>query len=294
MLQHPTSHPYVVSQARNTSWKNTLVEGRAASYAVAGAGAPVVFLHGYALTPRAYDRALLRMAAQGVRVFAPSLPGFGGTAELPPQERNLAGYARWLDGFLDSIGIAGPVTLVGHSFGGGVAIQSAHDLGPRVARLVLVNSVGGAAWSPGDGDVRPIGERPLWAWGAAATGDALAIRPSVAGLLAITADAVGNVLRNPLGMWRLSHLARTADLLGELDELAERGLPVTLLWGGDDTFIPRASFESLRIALRNPTVVTVAGNHGWLIDNPHGFGTAMATVFGAEQPQPHTPAAVTL
>nr|WP_262982587.1 alpha/beta hydrolase [Rhodococcus sp. MTM3W5.2] len=199
-----------------------------------------------------------------------------------------------MGGFLDSIGIAGPVTLVGHSFGGGVAIQSAHDLGARVSRLVLVNSVGGAAWSPGGGDVRPIGERPLWAWGAAATGDALAIRPSVAGLLAITADAVGNVLRNPLAMWRLSHLARNADLRGELDELAERGLPVTLLWGGDDTFIPRASFESLRIALRNPTVVTVAGNHGWLIDDPHGFGTAMATVFGAEQTQPHTPAAVTL
>ncbi|MFC7449193.1 alpha/beta fold hydrolase [Rhodococcus daqingensis] len=283
MHQHPTRHPRIVGQAKNTSWKNTLVDGRAVSYAVAGSGAPVVFLHGFGLTPRAYDRALLRVAGQGVRVYAPALPGFGGTDELPASERTLSGYARWLGGFLDSIGVAGPVTLVGHSFGGGVAIQAAHDLGPRVARLVLVNSVGGAAWSPGGGSVRPIGERPLWDWGAAATGDALTIRPSVTGLLAVTVDAVGNMLRNPRAFWQLSHLARTADLRGELDELAERGLPVTLLWGGDDTFIPRASFESLRAALRDPTVVTVAGSHGWLIDDPRGFGTAMATVLGAEQ-----------
>ncbi|MFD4181725.1 alpha/beta fold hydrolase [Rhodococcus sp. NPDC058514] len=283
MLPHPTSHPQIDSQSRNISWTNTLVEGRAASYGVAGTGAPVVFLHGFGLTPRSYERALLRMASQGVRVYAPALPGFGGTAELPERERNLAGYARWLGGFLDSISVAGPVTVIGHSFGGGVAIQSAHDLGPRVARLVLVNSVGGAAWSPSGGGVRPIGERPLWDWCAAATVDALAIRPSAAGMLAITADAVGNLLRNPLAIWRLAHLARTADLRGELDELAERGLPVTLLWGCDDTFIPRASFESLCSALRNPTVVTVAGSHGWLIDDPHGFGTAMATVLDAGQ-----------
>lgn len=268
----------VVDRATGISWRDVRVEGRPVAYGVAGQGPPVVFLHGFGLTHRTYGRSLQRLARNGVRVYAPALPGFGGTAELPRGKRNLAGYARWLAGFLDAVGIKEPVTLIGHSFGGGVAIQAAHDLHDQVGRLVLVNSVGGAAWSPDGGDVRPIGERPLWEWGAAATGDALSIGLSASAVAAIAADTVLNVLRNPRAVWRIADLARNADLRFELDELANRGLPVTLLWSRGDTFIPRASFESLRAALRNPLVHTVDGCHGWLIDDPERFGAAMAAV----------------
>ncbi|WP_345346013.1 alpha/beta fold hydrolase [Rhodococcus olei] len=260
------------------SWREVAVGGHPVAYGVVGHGSPVVFLHGFGLTHRTYAGALRRLSGMGVRVYAPALPGFGGTPELPPRRRNLAGYAHWLAAFLDALGLDEPVTLVGHSFGGGVAIQSAHDLGDRVARLVLINSVGGAAWSPADGRVRPIRERPLWEWGAAATGDALATRPPVSALVTIAIDAVVNAVRNPRAVLRIADLARTADLRRELVELADRGLPVTLLWSHSDTFIPRASFESLRAALRNPPVLTVAGCHGWLIGDPDGFGNAMAAV----------------
>ncbi len=65
-------------------WRTTAVCGRPACYGVAGQGPPLVFLHGWGLAQHAYKRALKRLVAHGLRVFAPGLPGFGGTADLPP------------------------------------------------------------------------------------------------------------------------------------------------------------------------------------------------------------------
>ncbi|MDV7086314.1 alpha/beta fold hydrolase [Rhodococcus opacus] len=247
----------------------------AATLTVVGRGSPVVFLHGWGLTPRVYGRSLSMLAQQGHRVVTPTLPGFGGTPDHPPEARTFAGYAAWLGRFLDEAGISEPVTLVGHSFGGGVAIQAAHDLPERVARLVLVNSVGGGAWSSDGWGIRPIGERPLWDWGASALGEALSIRTIAHTTASLVNGFLPNTLRDPGAVWRTAHLARRADLRHELGVLADRGLPVSLVWGRGDRTIPLASFESMRKALRNPTVLTVTGGHGWLIHDPTSFADAV-------------------
>lgn len=260
-------------------WYDRTDDGRPVAFGIVGSGPPALFLHGFGLTHRTYGGALRELAAQGLRVYAPALPGFGGTAPLPATQRNLAGYARWVHRFLDDQGVDEPVTVVGHSFGGGVAIRCAFERTERVQRLVLVNSVGGGVWSPARrGDHRPLGERPLWGWGAAAVADAVATRSPLSALAVIAAHTVANTLRNPREVWQISHLARTADLRYELDVLARRGLPVGVVWSRGDTFIPRASFEQLRSALGNPHVHHVPGCHGWLIANPDRFGAAMSTV----------------
>src|SRR5438552_3120367 len=81
-------------------WKRTTVEGRLALYGEAGEGLPVVFLHGWGLGQHAYRRPLKRLVQLGCHVWAPALPGFGGTADLPGDDFSLAGYATWLDEFL--------------------------------------------------------------------------------------------------------------------------------------------------------------------------------------------------
>lgn len=125
----------------------------------------VVFLHGWGLSHRAYRGAVKRLAAMGVRVLAPAMPGFSGSAGLPGEECTLEGYAEWVIAFLDELGVDEPVLLVGHSFGGGVSIKVAHDHPGRVGALVLVNSIGGAVWAD-DGELqRPITDRPIWDWG---------------------------------------------------------------------------------------------------------------------------------
>jgi len=89
-------------------WHTISVDDREAAFGVAGDGPPLVFLHGWALTHRTYRRALRRLVDQGVRVYAPALPGLGGTAELPREDRSLAGYAQWLDRFMATVGIGLP------------------------------------------------------------------------------------------------------------------------------------------------------------------------------------------
>src|SRR3954464_13202142 len=153
------------SPADHLVWKRTTVDGRTALYGVAGEGLPVVFLHGWGLGQHAYKRALKRLVHLGTRVYAPALPGFGGTGDLPDRLFSLTGYADWVEGFLRAVKIEGPVFLVGHSFGGGVAIQTAHDYPERVRFLVLINSIGGSAWSKSGSAVRSMAERPLWDWG---------------------------------------------------------------------------------------------------------------------------------
>jgi pimeloyl-ACP methyl ester carboxylesterase len=123
------------------------------------------------------------------------------------------------------------VTLVGHSFGGGVAIRIrvAHDIPDRVARLIVVNSIGGFAWCHDRGVLRSMRERPHWDWGLHLQADLWPVRQLTRVIPVIVEDAVPNLVRNPRAIWRVAHLARTADLTPELDELKRRRLPVMVL-----------------------------------------------------------------
>lgn len=260
-------------------WKSTTVHGRPALYGVAGAGLPVVFVHGWGLGQHSYKRALKRLVHLGCQVYAPALPGFGGTAELPAEDFDLDGYARWLGAFLDAVGIEEPVFLVGHSFGGGVSIQFAHDAQARVRTLVLINSVGGSSWTtPGpSGAVKSMAQRPLWDWGIHFPRDILPIPQLTRVLPVILEDAVPNLLRNPRAMWKAAQLARSADLTEELEELRRRHLPVVVLWGEQDKIIPRPSFDALCAAIGSEGEV-VSGNHSWLLADPDSFGEVMTNI----------------
>jgi pimeloyl-ACP methyl ester carboxylesterase len=260
------------------TWHTTTVEGRPAHYGVAGTGAPLMFLHGWGLSDRSYARSLRQLTEAGFRVYAPALPGFGGTAALPEDHHSLRGYGDWVAAFARTVGITEPVTLVGHSFGGGVAIRAAHDHRHLVGRLVLVNSIGGSAWSDGRGVLKAIAERPLWDWGLHFPSDLRSTREWTRVLPVVLRDAIPNVVRNPGAVWRVAGLARTADLTAELARLNRRRLPVVIVWSQHDSVIPRATFLSLRAGQRSDDVVTVPGGHSWLIANPDSFGQVITNV----------------
>lgn len=268
-------------------WRHLTVAGRTTRFGMIGSGRPLIFLHGWGLSGRCYEPALRLLAESGVRVYAPSLPGFGGTDPLPAEEVSLAGYARWVAEFAEALDITEPVVLVGHSFGGGVAIRTAHDVPELVDRLVLVNSIGGSAWVDGRGMVRPMRERPLWDWGLRLQDD---VRRGQ--LPRVVREAVPNLLRNPGAVWRVANLARGADLAAELTELRRRRVPVTIAWGEKDTVIPEAALAALCGALGDPHCVRVPGGHGWLIDDPHLFARVLATallrVLPSARPEPES------
>jgi len=231
---------------------------------------PVVFLHGWALAQHTYRDVIETIAAQGCRVIAPSMPGFGGSADLPADEFSISGYAAWVIALLDALEVDEPVVVVGHSFGGGVAIRLAHDHPERTRSLVLVNSVGGSSWKKGS-TMRSITERPLWDWGLHFPADVWPIRQASRVLPVIAEDLFPNLVRHPRAMVKVANLARRADLRAEVEALRDRGLPITIIWGTRDGVIPRESFEALCVASGVEGTV-VEGSHSWLLADPDHFG----------------------
>ncbi len=250
--------------------KRTWVQGRPAAYSTAGKGLPVVLLHGWALGQHTYRDVVERIAAEGVRVIAPSMPGFGDTGELPDSSFSLSGYAAWVADLLDALEIDEPAVVVGHSFGGGVAIRFAHDHPERTRSLVLVNSVGGSSWQRGN-TLRSITERPLWDWGLHFPADVWPIRQATRVLPVIAEDLIPNLVRHPRALIKVANLARRADLRAELETMRDRGTPITIIWASRDGVVPRASFEALCVASGVQGTV-VDGSHSWLLADPDQFG----------------------
>lgn len=248
-------------------WHPIEVQDRRASYGVGGEGPPVLFLHGWALGNHAYKRAVRRLTDRGCRVYAPAMPGFARSADLPNGSMSITGYAAWVDDFMASAGIDEPALVIGHSFGGGVAIKLAHDFPERVRYLVLLNSVGG-------GTGVHFGARPPWDWALGFAREFLPLPKGVELLQAMRRDLVTNMMTNPLALVRAGDLARTADLTLELAELRARKLPVLALTSESDSVIPRDAFDALCAAVGTEGRF-ISGRHSWLLADPGAFGEVM-------------------
>ncbi|MGH9275695.1 MAG: alpha/beta fold hydrolase, partial [Acidimicrobiales bacterium] len=248
------------------TWHRMTVDGRSAAYGVGGpSGPPVVFLHGWALGSRAYKRAIRRLTSRGCRVYAPAMPSFGGTADLPGDRMDIDGYAAWVSSFMVEAGIDEPALLIGHSFGGGVAVKLAHTRPDLVRYLVLLNAVGGVAPRPALEWVAGFG-RELWP-----------LPDAIEMVQAMRVDLVPNLMRNPLGLARAGRLAQTADLHTELADLRDRGVPVLVLTSEGDGVIPRGAFEAVCAAVGTDGRV-VSGKHSWLLADPDSFGEVLGGI----------------
>ena len=263
-------------------WHRTTLDGRPVVYGDAGDGHPVVFLHGWGLTARSYARALPAIARAGARVLAPALPGFGKSAPLQGAY-TFEKLARWVDELFDHLGIDEPAAFVGHSFGGAVATATAWHHPERVRSLVLVNSIGGSVWKSEDhrGD-RTLEERPLWDWGLRLPSE-FSGRDYRRVLPVVVRDLVGNAMANPRAVWRAADLARRADLREELATLAERGLPVAILWGTEDNVVPEATFLALCDAAGAPGDIIEDAGHAWLLADPEGFGELVTNALAVQR-----------
>jgi len=253
------------------AWKSVVVEGNPVRFGVVGSGPASLFLHGWGLRPNAYRHTIEAMSRAGCRVYAPSLPGFGGTRELGADDRTFAGYATWVGRFLDAVGEDRMAVVAGHSFGGGVATAFTYEAPWRVSALLLANAIGSPTWALFPNEVRTMVQRPFWDWTHHFTTDLLH-SPGLFRLLPILLeDFVPNLVQNPLGMFRTGEFIRRADLVREVRAIARWGIPVHVAWSDRDRLVPRSAFDELRHAAGVDGVV-VEGSHAWLIAGPDGFG----------------------
>ena len=123
--------------------REVVLHGRRVSYwqrgDLATGTSPIVFLHGLASSSTTWLGVLSRLPSD-LCTIAIDLPGHG-LSQRGPQDYTLAGHANIVRDLLDTIGVA-RATFVGHSYGGGVAMQLMYQRPDMCERLVLVSSGG--------------------------------------------------------------------------------------------------------------------------------------------------------
>src|SRR5947207_2043753 len=115
------------------------LHGHRVSYRRAGWGPVIVLIHGITGSSLTWEE-VIEPLAERYTVVAPDLLGHGESAK-PRGDYSLGAYASGLRDLLAAIG-HDRATVVGHSFGGGVAMQLAYQFPERCERLVLVSSGG--------------------------------------------------------------------------------------------------------------------------------------------------------
>lgn len=115
------------------------LHGQSYTYRTAGNGPLVLLLHGIAGSSATWERVIPRLSARH-RVIAPDLLGHGESAKAGG-DYSLGAYANLIRDLLETLGEERG-TVIGHSLGGGVAMQFAYQYPERCERLVLVSSGG--------------------------------------------------------------------------------------------------------------------------------------------------------
>ncbi|MGR6973982.1 alpha/beta fold hydrolase [Streptomyces cynarae] len=119
--------------------RHRIVHGYRRAYRLAGQGPALVLIHGIGDSSATWAE-LIPDLARTHTVLAPDLLGHG-ASDRPRADYSVAAYANGVRDLLTALGIES-ATLVGHSLGGGVAMQFAYQFPERTERLILVSAGG--------------------------------------------------------------------------------------------------------------------------------------------------------
>lgn len=120
--------------------KFATINGRKTSYFLLGAGEKtIVFLHGWGSSASAFFFAMKQLCAK-YRVLALDFLGFG-ESDYPPENYGVKDYANDVANLMQTLAITN-ATVVGHSFGGRVALELAAFYSQIAKRIVLIDSAG--------------------------------------------------------------------------------------------------------------------------------------------------------
>lgn len=120
--------------------KKINIDGLNINYKSAGFGPAVLILHGWGAGSDSWLKVQEILARKGYKVIVPDFPGFGKSSE-PSSVLGVGDYSEWLRSFAEEV-IGEPVFLLGHSFGGRVAIKFVSKYPEKVKKLILCASAG--------------------------------------------------------------------------------------------------------------------------------------------------------
>ena len=278
---------------KNLPLSHVTIHGHDVSYRRGGEGETVLLLHGLAGSSRTW-RAVLPELTLTHDVIAPDLLGHGESAK-PMGDYSLGAFASGLRDFLAALDVPS-ATIVGHSFGGGVAMQLAYQHPELCDRLVLVSSGG-------------LGREVSWLLRLLTLPGAEQLMPLMfPRLIADRGDDVGRVLgriglRSPhlAEMWRAYASLAGAEnrrafvrtirgviepggqTVSALDRLyLAAHLPTLIVWGNKDDIIPVKHAAAAHEAIPGSRLALLAGvGHFPHIEAPDRFLSVLIDFLGS-------------
>jgi pimeloyl-ACP methyl ester carboxylesterase len=256
------------------------IHGHKRAYVKAGSGPALLLLHGLGCDHTTWLPVVAALSRR-FTVIAPDLLGHG-RSDKPRADYSVGGYANGMRDLLTVLGID-KVTVVGHSFGGGVAMQFAYQFPERTERLILVAPGGigrevtpairaislpgfrmamALATMPGVLQATKLGLRTLAATGLPHARDL----DEVAGIVQHLSDRKARAA--------ITHVVRAVvDWRGQVVTMADRAylthaMPMCVVWGSDDAVIP-ASHARLAQQIAPAATVEVIPNAGHFPHKDH-------------------------
>jgi pimeloyl-ACP methyl ester carboxylesterase len=236
-------------KAQFDEWQIEL-HGRRVIYRVAGEGPAIVLIHGMLNSSSHWQSVALNLA-RDYTVIAPDLIGHGDSA-APRGDYSLGAHAASIRDLLAAVGVE-RATLVGHSLGGGVAMQFFYQFPQRVERLVLVSSGGlgqevspmlRTAALPGMSALLALAIKPRRLTALATTGRRLSRRGVRARVYLQAIARALSPLENADAREAFLHTLRSViDVHGQRVSATDRlylleSLPTMIVWGERDHTIP--------------------------------------------------------
>lgn len=227
---------------RTTAERLPLSTGITVEYVAQGAdtGAPVILLHGLSDSWRSFEPLLPHLPAS-IRTYALSLRGHG-DSDRPHSPYGMRDMASDVAAFMDAARIDA-ATIVGHSMGARVAMRLAVDHPERVRRLVLLGAFAPGLPNPSLDELRAIVDGltevtlPAFAREFQESTIARPVAP------AFVETMVGESRKLLPDTWRAVLQGFLSDDVSS--ELAGLTMPVLLVWGENDTFVPRRDQDAL-------------------------------------------------
>ncbi|HEY1259067.1 MAG TPA: alpha/beta fold hydrolase [Stellaceae bacterium] len=238
----------------------------------AGAGPPLVFLHG--VDGLSEDSPFLAALARHWHVFAPLLPGYGDSEGAESLRDMLAVTLHSFD-VIDALGLDRPI-LVGHSLGGMIAAEMAAVAPREVERLGLVAPAG--LWL----DTYPVSdlfsklprELPALLFHDPELGERML---AAGGDLNDPKILEGFVIRNTRQLAMAGKLLFPVPDRGLDERLYRIRAKTVVVWGEDDRMIPPAHGEAFCHAIAGAELVTVrAAGHMVTLEQPSAVVAALA------------------
>ena len=208
------------------------------AYVDEGEGPAVVLMHGFPSSSYLW-RAFIPALAARHRVIAPDLVGFGDSDKPEDASLTVTAQAGYVHELLETLGVQ-EFAVIGHDTGGGVAQLLALDAGAKA--MVLLDSIAFDVW-PIEG-VRMLQETPPEQETAELVGDIvrLTLDLGIGKKERMTDELVAAYAApfrdEPHAFFRAARGIDGAGLAGREDELAALDIPVFILWGEDDPFLP--------------------------------------------------------